>query len=770
MQILKSRPLATAALVAMLIAVAAFFLPIYGKLLVLLLVLLLLISAVILLSVGKRTNFGIIQTIRITLVLTMITVCLTTLTSAYHFHIQTQIPEGIADNETYHNIECTVIEEGSAGTGYSYYTVSLKAIDGQKTSGKAVLRCEYVSSAHLGDALCVQTTIQSPTVFYEPDEITYAIADGISICLISDRAEELQINKHNAMPLRQLLANWRANLSARLRSMTGKQCGGLATALFLGDRDGLDARISTNFRRTGVSHLLALSGLHVTLLMGMVAALTTRLGIPKRGKLLLLAALSLAYLALIGFRLSAVRATGMLLLFYFSEFLGTRRDPLTTLCVIGWGILTVSPSAVADGGFWMSFAAVFGLVTALPELNKWLDSKNISKKMRYICQAIAASAIAVTSVAYLSWLFCGEIAPIGILLTALLSPILTWILTMIPIVLFVDLLPFFSAVPFIPMLSVPLELMLHLTNQISQWRHITFSLQIPLAGMLLGTMTTVVLVMMIIPLRKKLFLLLPPVLTVICMVISMQLWNHIRFDDHLQASYVVRSSGSTLAISDHEGTAVIDTSSGSYSMLKDTAKAIREQGITEIEHLILTHYHRSHIYSTERLAKRQLIRYLWVPTPQSEADYFHLCALRDRMTPLGTEVRCYKLDEPLELFGDAVFQLVDASYIERSSQPILTYMLQTPHEILTYSSPVVQESDYYPTFRWICERTDILILGKHGPTIRQEIDLPLQENTPYLILTDSTSILPYLDLSTQSKIYEIPMITDIRCYKFNIPK
>ena len=127
MQILKSRPLATAALVAMLIAVAAFFLPmIYGKLLVLLLVLLLLISAVILLSVGKRTNFGIIQTIRITLVLTMITVCLTTLTSAYHFHIQTQIPEGIADNERYHNVECTVIEEGSAGTGYSYYTVSLR--------------------------------------------------------------------------------------------------------------------------------------------------------------------------------------------------------------------------------------------------------------------------------------------------------------------------------------------------------------------------------------------------------------------------------------------------------------------------------------------------------------------------------------------------------------------------------------------------------------------------------------------------------------------
>ena len=205
-------------------------------------------------------------------------------------------------------------------------------------------------------------------------------------------------------------------------------------------------------------------------------------------------------------------------------------------------------------------------------------------------------------------------------------------------------------------------------------------------------------------------------------------------------------------------------------MLKDTVKTIREQGITEIEHLILTHYHRSHIYSTERLAKRLLIRYLWVPTPQSEADYYHLCALRDRMAPLGTEVRCYKTGEPLELFGDAVFQLVDASYIERSSQPILTYMLQTPHEILTYSSPVVQESDYYPTFRWICEQTDILILGKHGPTLRQKIDLPLQENTPDMILTDSTALLPYLDLSTQSKIYEVPMITDIRCYRFYISK
>ena len=205
-------------------------------------------------------------------------------------------------------------------------------------------------------------------------------------------------------------------------------------------------------------------------------------------------------------------------------------------------------------------------------------------------------------------------------------------------------------------------------------------------------------------------------------------------------------------------------------MMRDAEHAIREQGATEIEHVILTHHHRAYAYSIERLAKRWIIRTVWVPLPQTDEEYLHLSALQERLEPLGTEIRCYLIGEQIDLFGNAVFQIADASYLKRSSQPILTYLVQTTQETLTFSSLTITESDYYPTFRWIYDQTDVLIFGKHGPKVKQPFAYPNTEFTPQLILIDSSDLLSYLDLTPDSETYTLPMITDIKCYRFDLQK
>ena len=771
MQIFRSRPLAAAAVAAMASALILFVgTATLGRIVCLLALLLFVLILPLFLFVRHKPIWLIRnETVLLTLLLTAVTVCLTTAQSLYFFHGRTVIPSELIDSETECMIEGSV-EEVNSGAGYSSCVLSLCTIAGKPVKGKAALFCDEQVTLQAGDMIRAQVTLQSPQNYYETESLYYALADGIRICLICGSDPNIELIGTNARPLKDLFSQWRANLSARLLSLTGKQRGGLAIALFLGDRDGLDVSVSTNFRRVGVSHLLALSGMHVTVLMGMLAAFTTRIGISQRGRLLILSIPALVYLALTGFRLSAVRATGMLLLYYCASFIGSRHDPLTTLAIIGWSIITLSPFSVADCGFWMSFLAMFGLVTVLPTFNEWLISSSIPTRFHAPLQGIMASVIAVVAVSYCSWLFSGQIAPIGILLTVVMAPILTLVLTLIPLVLLLDILPFLSAVPLALPLSWALEIMIDLTEYLSNLRNIVFSLQFPYAGLILFIMLGVLLLMLILPLKRSRYLLIPPLLTAVVLVIYSNTWLDAQFQEQIHLDYVARSSGSALVITDREGAAIIDTSSGSFSMLRDTERVLASQHTTEIEHLILTHYHRAYTYSAERFAKRWKIRYLWVPAPQSETEYLHLSALSERLTPLGTSIRCYTVGDEIDLFGEATFEVIDASYLDRSTQPILTYSLQTSQEKLIFTSPVVMESDFYSTFRCVYQEADILILGKHGPNAKQPFLFPDGESDPDLILIDTSALLPYLDLSPQSKAYNLHMLVDIERYTFEMPK
>ena len=772
MQIFRSRPVAVATMSAIAAAVLSFFLTATGTLLLWISALFLFAVLMVIYLLAGRAGLHSAQ--RQTILLTASLVCIATalivLASWVHFHLASRMPDTAIDDGAAHEVELLIEEEGSAGVGYSYFRVSLRRIDGESVRGMATMECAYTATYHVGDILRANVNLQSLEAYYDADELYFAIADEIRVVLIHKSDMDIQKIGEDAMPLRRFFAHLRAELSARLLFLTGKQNGGLASALFLGNRELLDPHISRDFQRTGVSHLLALSGMHVTLLMGMVALLTARFGIPKRGRLMLLSVLLLGYLALIGFRLSAVRAAGMLLLWYGAQMLGRRHDPLTTLCLVGWGMLTVMPSSVADGGFWMSFTAVFGLVTVLPNFNEWLISSAIPKKIHTLVQGIVASLIAVIAVSVCTWLFCGEIAPIGILLTVMLTPIMTCILTLIPSVLLLDMLPIFSPMPLNIPLSLALRLMREMTSYVSEFRNVCFSLRIPYVGVILVLMTAVLFVMLILPIRRKTWLLVPPILATALVIVFSCVWSRVQFDDQLHLNYVTRSSGSILAVTDREGTAMIDTSSGSFSMLRDAEKTLRDHGMIELEHLILTHYHRAYTYSVERLAQRCLIRYVWVPLPQSEADYFCLRALYERLTPLGAELICYHPGEPVTLFGDAVFSLTDTSYIDRSSQPILTYLLQTPNEILTFSSPTVCESPYYPTFRWIVEQSDILILSEHGPRVKQPLTISEDAVIPELILTDTDQLISLTPMQMKENILRIPMGDNIKYQIFTMEK
>lgn len=153
----------------------------------------------------------------------------------------------------------------------------------------------------------------------------------------------------------------RMYLAERLDSFLGEHSG-LAKALILGQRDDLEEETVLAFRKAGIAHVLAVSGLHVSLMTGMLYALLRGLHLSHRTLFALFAALLLAYTRLLDFAPSIVRASVLTLIYLLGRAARRRVDPLTSLSAALLAILLVRPLDLFSLGFRLSFLAVLGII------------------------------------------------------------------------------------------------------------------------------------------------------------------------------------------------------------------------------------------------------------------------------------------------------------------------------------------------------------------------------------------------------------------------
>jgi competence protein ComEC len=150
----------------------------------------------------------------------------------------------------------------------------------------------------------------------------------------------------------------------------------LARGFVLGDDENVDAATEDDFRRSGLSHLLAVSGQNVTLLALLALPLLGALGIPLRERLLWVLALIAVYVPVAGAGPSIQRAAVMGGLGLLATLAGRRASRFYALVIAALVTLTVDPGIAADIGWQLSFAAVLGillLVTPLrDQLVRWL--------------------------------------------------------------------------------------------------------------------------------------------------------------------------------------------------------------------------------------------------------------------------------------------------------------------------------------------------------------------------------------------------------------
>ena len=179
--------------------------------------------------------------------------------------------------------------------------------------------------------------------------------------LISTSSVEL-VGSTNGSAVRSRIAELRSDISYSITDALDSSTGGLAAALLVGDRTKLSEETIDNFRASGLSHVLAISGLHIAMIGGIIMAISVWILGRQRQLYLLAPGLGVwVYAVLAGLTPSVTRAAIMFSVYLLARLLGRQRSVLPPLALAGAIMLAINPPILQSISFQLSFAAVLGI-------------------------------------------------------------------------------------------------------------------------------------------------------------------------------------------------------------------------------------------------------------------------------------------------------------------------------------------------------------------------------------------------------------------------
>ncbi len=167
------------------------------------------------------------------------------------------------------------------------------------------------------------------------------------------------------------LLSFRSRMKSAVYALLGSDYGPLGVGMLLGDTGDIDEDVLQDFRDGGIAHLLAVSGLHVTLLCGALYLLLKRA--PWKTRLFAILGFLLLYCVLTGFAPSAIRASVMSGCLFLSQGVLRRYDPPSSLA-LAFIVLTLwNPFLLFSPSLQLSFGAVGGLLLLSPLITQCLQ-------------------------------------------------------------------------------------------------------------------------------------------------------------------------------------------------------------------------------------------------------------------------------------------------------------------------------------------------------------------------------------------------------------
>jgi len=299
-----------------------------------------------------------------------------------------------------------------------------KFIDGQLVKGIVRLRTNPFPQLFYGDQVKVACRLQAP----ENTEFNYqrylARYNIYSLCF-NAKLESADLAPTNVLVG---LIKFKQKIINLIKINIGEPEASLVSPILFGASEEIDDDIVNIFRRTGLTHIMAVSGFNVSILALGLGYVLFACGFSRRIVFSLTTITIIVYVVLVGLPASAIRAGVMSILMIYSLTVGRLARIINIIILTAAGTLIVNPLLLAaDIGWQLSFLALLGLIYLQPLINKVLE-KILFKKLNWLSQILSATLaaqIGTTPVTLYNFGQVSLISPLANILVVWLIPVFT---------------------------------------------------------------------------------------------------------------------------------------------------------------------------------------------------------------------------------------------------------------------------------------------------------------------------------------------------------
>lgn len=459
------------------------------------------------------------------------------------------------------------------------------------------------------------------------EEITYYTAKGIF--LTGQAYGRLDVERPDHAPLRDLPACWCQALKESIAQAFPSDVSGLVSALVTGNRDNLSDPFTTSLQRAGLSHTVAVSGMHLAFLAGLVSML---LGGWRRLASLVTIPVIILFTLTAGCTPSVVRAAVMILLLHIGPLFYRERDEFTSLGTALLLLLLYNPFSAAHIGLQLSFAAVAGIFLCAQPLQtalmahipfrpakRWTLWWAIQLVPKFVVSTFCATLGASVFTVPLSAIYFQSVslmAPISNLLTLWAVGILFGAGVLIG-----------TLGVFLPQLAALVALPVALLGRYLNWiidglSSFTFSAVTTQSIYYRAWLVLVYLILLLIPIlpgKKRWIIPTCCGVSALCLAMLFNAWSFwwgegaVTVLDVGQGQSVLVRSGRFLCL--------VDCGGDSYDSAGDlAADFLGDYGVGRLDLLVLTHFHADHANGVTELLKRVQVDTLAIPPATWEEE------------------------------------------------------------------------------------------------------------------------------------------------------
>ena len=427
------------------------------------------------------------------------------------------------------------------------------------------------------------------------------------------------------------------------------------------------------------------------------------------------------FLCVTGFLPSALRSVLMLYVLYLAKALFAENDTPTTLAVTVAAMMTVRPAFIFDLSLWMSYLATFGVLLGAAAAERLPRRGWIGRRFGGVLGGVIVSLFAMICVLPISFVYFGNVSVWAPVMTLVATPLSFVILAGSGVTVLCSFVSeeLGKAVGVIPEKAA--DLLLNVTGRASACRGTVFSLKYDFVLYIGISLLVFFLIWCFFKWNKKWLIAVPLLFSVGTYALCLSVLR--KESTGLLTAYLCRGSSETLLISDEGQAVMVNIGNGALSDFTSGYRALENEGHTELEVCVLTHYHAAHVGSFEKFVSGVMVRALWLPEPVNEDEYYVMCALWQKAAAADVPVFLYAAGDTLPLLDRGSLTL-DRRYVSRAAHPVVSLQLDSGQDTLLYCGASYAETQNDGGFLRNDRDCSVLILGEHGPAGKKAFDLP----------------------------------------------